>query len=284
MYIYIGTSGYKFPNWKGKYYPIHLPANNEFSYYMNDFNTVEINNTYYKMPSKTNWQDWKNTAQKRFLYSIKANKLIVHSKDPKKLKKYWSSFYAGLKILQDNLGCVLFQYPTNFEYNEKNFAVLETLADLLPKNIRFAFEFRHDSWFNNEIQNLFLKKKWVVVIDHVKNTGWIDGFNHGFNPDLSKYKLTADFVYIRLHGSEGQYVGGYRQGVLDEIIEFLQKRKPKYAFIYFNNTDRIDKRTKLPEAVKDAKNLYNSIPRKMTAGVSRNLPYQFFEMTDNEFQ
>lgn len=284
MHVYIGTSGYKYANWKSTYYPKKLGSNDEFSYYMNDFNTVEINNSYYKMPTKENWLNWRNKAQRNFVYSVKANRLIIQSKDPKKLKLYWDKFWKGAKLLETNLGCILFQYPDNFEFNEKNYQVIQYFSQILPKKVKFAFEFRHVSWFNNTVYDFFNKHKWTIVIDHVKNTGWIDDFKNGFNPDLNKFKLTSDYIYIRLHGTEGQYIGGYKRGVLEEIIKFLNKRKPKYAFIYFNNTDKIDKKTKLPDAVHDAKHLVNMIPIKLfNARVVSNVFEHFFEFSDNDY-
>lgn len=228
--IFIGMSGY--------YYKHMYPTNTDMlNFYSKNLNSLEINSTFYQLPSKSTIDKLK---VQNLVYSIKVNRYITHDKKLKSVTKYWKEFYQSLEDLHDKIFCFLFQFSSNFHFNYKNFSRIEKLSGILNTDHKYAFEFRNLSWYQNaKLNELFLKNQWIFVISNVNNTSqWAGDLKNDFNPSLAKYSLTSNTVYIRMHGSVDQYKGSYRDEIFDKIFEFVKKKQIEYACIYFNNTDR----------------------------------------------
>lgn len=235
--IYIGTSGYDY-DWD-----IYNDRKNKFKYYTDHYKTVEINATFYHDFSEKAWRNLKERTPKKFIYSIKVPRSVTHYYQYDK----YPIFEDKLHIMKSNAKVVLFQYSDRFICNEKN---MERLQNLNTK-YRAAFEFRHHSWFEKDnyekVLQLFRTKNnknkmWSIVVSYM-----IDRFI----PNLIDYQITSDFLYIRMHGTKGKYIGSHEK-IMPELIRFINqyKSKVKYIFIYFNNTDASN--NGIPDAIYDA--------------------------------
>lgn len=248
--IWIGMAGY--------YYRYMYPKSvkNILEYYTERLNSVEINSTFYNFPPKSSIN---NLIKYNLVYSIKVNRHITHTNELLNVKKSWNDFYHSLELLHDQIGCFLFQFSKNFYYNSQNYQRLKALSTILNKHHRYAFEFRHKSWFNNpKINKLLKKNNWSLVIVHVTNTNnWAGDLDNGFNPPLSKYQTTSDVIYFRMHGTKGKYIGGYSNKQLEQIVEFIGQKTAKNIFIYFNNTDSDSDAFKDPQKLNKKINVLN---------------------------
>lgn len=252
MKIYIGTSGYYY-KWWTDYYK-NIPASGYLEFYSRDFNSVEINNTFYRFPTDNIIINLKKilTNNKNFVYTIKINKIITHYKKLLNIDKYIFEFFRILNPIKNNIGCILFQFSKNFKYSDKIYNRFVNLADiykklrkinLINKNTRFIFEFRNNTFYNQEnILELFKKNKFVFALIHDYNMDFKDIFNN-------KLVNISDILYFRFHGTTGIYTGSYSHSQLKFLAEFIKKSDKKYNYIYFNNTDINT------DAIKDAKYL-----------------------------
>ena len=216
--IYIGTSGYFYKNWVGEFYPANLKTYEFFDYYAQKFNTLELNSTFYRFPKITTIKSWKYKLKKlnSFKLSIKANRQITHRsklKDSDELK----SFISICKNLGNSLGVILFQLPPSLKYD---IDLLIHFTRVLDEDIKYAIEFRNDSWYRIETY-AHLKDKNIALV-------W-----HDYNQDIN-FEKTADFVYVRLHGSKGKYKGNYSD---EFLLDLYSRLKEQESYVYFNNTD-----------------------------------------------
>lgn len=220
--IYIGTSGWSYKHWRGTFYPQEIKVKNHFSYYLQYFNTVEINNTFYRLPSEETFLNWKKTVPDDFTYVIKANRFITHIK---KLHDPVESLYPFLdyvQLLGSKLGPVLFQLPP---FMKANVPLLEAFLQELPKKIRYVFEFRNTDWYKPEVYDLLKKYNCAFCIYELAG-------------HISPIQITADFIYIRLHGPGNKYQGSYSDETLKSWAdECLKWSKTKDVFVYFDNDE-----------------------------------------------
>ncbi|MEM3062366.1 MAG: DUF72 domain-containing protein [Nitrososphaerota archaeon] len=228
--IFVGISGYYYP----QIYPRGVKDMLEF--YTKNFNSVEINSTFYKFPSDSLV---KKLEKYNLIYTFKVHRYITHTKRLKKIKHFWKTFYEKLKPLHHKIVCFLFQFNLSFKYNRENFERLQSLSRWLNPLHRYAFEFRDLGWMENfSVQKLFEKNGWTLVISHLTNANsWTGKLASGFNPPLEKYRPTSDTIYIRMHGSLGRYIGSYSNRELRSVVRFMGNTPCKYIIIYFNNTD-----------------------------------------------
>jgi uncharacterized protein YecE (DUF72 family) len=149
--IIAGTSGYSYPEWKGSFYPEKLPQSKFLEYYSGKFPTVEINNTFYRFPRTSLLEGWRDGTPAGFMFAMKANQRITHRGRLREVEELTRDFVEQCRLLQEKLGPILFQLPPNFKRDD------ERLADflhILDPRLRFAFEFRHESWFDDAIYEL----------------------------------------------------------------------------------------------------------------------------------
>lgn len=250
--IYIGTSGYYYNWWKGIFYP-NTPKLNMLKYYAKYYNTVEINNTYYKLPTIQNTLKLKEaiTQNKKFIFSIKVNQYITHYKKLKNIKSSFEKFIKGLSPIKNQMGVLLFQFSKNFKLSDKIFSRLIKLAKLvkafrdkklISNKTRLAFEFRNSTFYNNKLYNLFKLNNWTFVVWHGKNINFLDTNKLSVVLDYFKdYIDSSNILYIRLHGTKDIYQGAYLTKELQILVDFIDKMNKinqyQNIYIYFNNVD-----------------------------------------------
>lgn len=218
----IGCSGWQYPHWRGGvFYPAGLPQKEEFKFYASKLGTVEVNSTFYHLPKGSTWETWGERAPKGFIYAVKMSRYLTHMKKLVTPKEEWKRFYEGAKKLGRHLGPILFQLPPSLH---KDLSKLQGLVGVLPKKERFAFEFRNESWYDDEVYSFLRSQNWAwAIISH---------------PQLPLiFEVTADFVYLRFHGSKSLYSSCYSDEELHQFASrvkgWLKEGRDVYA--YFNN-------------------------------------------------
>lgn len=221
--IHIGTSGWSYDHWKGPFYPGDLSSDHMLAYYSRYFSSVEINNSFYHLPEKQTLEHWRSTVPKHFLFTAKVSRYITHMKKLKDPAESVSTFLQRISTLEDKLGPILFQLPPRWRFNAER---LSTLLGILSRDFRYAFEFRDTSWLNEQTYELLSRYNAAFCIYE------LDGF-------LSPKKITADFVYIRLHGPDGPYQGSYNTPTLSGWAGALSTwlRQGLMIYCYFDNDE-----------------------------------------------
>jgi uncharacterized protein YecE (DUF72 family) len=219
--IRIGTSGWYYDHWKELFYPADLPKNKWFEHYAQQFDTVEINNTFYHLPQEKSIQRWHNIAPKGFLYAVKANRYITHIKKLKDTSEPLERFFDRINLLKGSLGPILYQLPPSLHQNQD---LLKNFIKLLPKKRTAVFEFRHSSWYSDDTFNLLRKLKAGFCI-------------HDLSGKESPREVTSDTIYVRFHGTTGKYAGGYSKSTLQSWTKWLkdQSKNARGIYVYFNN-------------------------------------------------
>jgi uncharacterized protein YecE (DUF72 family) len=215
--IWIGTSGYNYPEWKGSFYPTNLPTAKMLPYYAERFPTVEINYTFYRMPNEKLVGGWAAQTPSPYKLTLKAPRRITHDNRLKNCADLVNGFCAVAGTLGEKLGALLFQLPPNAK---KDLAVFDAfLADLPPK-VCAAFEFRHDSWLDNDVfERLARRNLALCIADSEKMSAPV--------------RVTADYAYFRLRDE------GYST---DDIVRWSEviARETKNChdvFVYFKHEE-----------------------------------------------
>ena len=186
------------------------------------------------------------------------HRFITHYKKLNDLDPTLKDFVKPLKHLGHKLQCYLFQHPKNFQFNEQSFKKLKKIKSII-RTKKCVFEFRNKSWFNEEVNDLFVKNGWVFSASYYPKLGF-DELDHGFNPVLnSQFISNKSYIYIRLHGSVGIYVGAHDNRILTKIAKLSKNRNYERIYVLFNNTDSINKPSFLPDAIRDALRLKRKI-------------------------
>jgi uncharacterized protein YecE (DUF72 family) len=221
--IYIGTSGYYYRHWIGRFYPEKLHRGKWLEYYSKVFNTVELNTTFYHLPRAKTIEGWIKNTSVNFLFSVKVHQSITHIK---RLKDVRSDFYGFMKVIKplrvyNRIGCILHQFPPALEYDP---SLLKEYIDLLPKGYRHVFEFRNPVFFNDTIFMILKENKVALCISHMRGV-------------LAPPIATADFVYLRFHGPKERYRSVYSQEQIEEFARLIWNflLEDKVVFAYFNN-------------------------------------------------
>lgn len=222
--IRIGTSGWHYEHWRGVFYPPELPAGDRLRFYCGTFDTVEINNSFYRLPGEAAVRRWRETVPDGFLFAVKGSRFITHMKKLRDAEAPLSAFLCRMGLLGDRLGPVLFQLPPGWRVNASR---LREFLRLLPSGNRYAFEFRDPSWFHPEIYRELERYGYAFCQYQLGEL---------VSPDV----VTADFVYVRLHGPGGPYRGRYGEEGLAPWIKrmeiFLGRGLDLYCF--FDNDER----------------------------------------------
>lgn len=220
--IHIGTSGWSYEHWLGPFYPRKLGSAGMLAFYAERFRTVEINTSFYHLPAEKSLKTWSDTVGEGFIFAIKGSRYITHMKKLKDTEGPAITFLERIGTLEPpQTGPILFQLPPKWRCNPDR---LRQFLDVLPAAHRYAFEFRHPSWFNEEVYGMLAGAGAAFCIFE------IDGL-------LSPRQVTADFVYIRLHGPDGAYAGSYPDEILGEwaaaIVGWVEEGRE--VFCYFDN-------------------------------------------------
>lgn len=216
--IYIGTSGYQYKHWKGDFYPKELPVSAWFEHYCKFFDTVEINNTFYRMASAETFDQWRKAAPDGFCYAIKYSKYGTHSKKLVDPEGHVNYFLDRAVHLKEKLGPILVQLPPNWK---RNYERLDAFLNETAKNLRWAVEIRDPDWFSEEFYELLKKHNASLVMhDMIKD---------------HPVEVTTDWIYLRFHGHN--YSSSYSEEQLESIAANVRKYKDedKDVFVYFNN-------------------------------------------------
>jgi uncharacterized protein YecE (DUF72 family) len=221
--IRIGCSGWNYQHWRnGVFYPPRLPPRRWLEYYAQHFDTVEVNATFYRLPKEQVVANWVLESPPGFLFAVKMSRYVTHVKRLRDLPPSLDLFYSRIRPLvrSPKLGPVLWQLPANFHRDDERLA---TALDALPTG-RHCFEFRHESWFADEVYELLCRHDVALVI--------------GDTPErwFQTHELTADWTFVRFHhGTRGRR-SNYSERELEEWarrIETWARRVDVYA--YFNN-------------------------------------------------
>jgi len=220
--IYVGTSGYIYQHWGNNvFYPCTLPENKWLEHYCNYLDSVELNVSFYRLPSEAAFKSWHRRTPKNFRFAVKGSRFITHVKKLKDPKESIKLFYSRAKNLKEKLSVILWQLPPQFKLNPER---LLSFVKELKKNIpcRHVFEFRNESWFSTKTYEILDKFGTPICI-----TDW---------PRLSvKAPKIGNFIYIRKHGAGGQLYGGcYSEEQLKNDASLITSTK-KDCYIYFNN-------------------------------------------------
>ena len=190
-------------------------------FYADHFTTVEVNATFYRLPSKETLKTWYRTVPDNFIFSVKASQYITHRKKLIDPKETIHNFFDRIQILEGKLGPILFQLPPNWHKNKERLADFITA---LPADHRYVFEFRDPTWFSDDIAELFEQKNIAFCI-------------YDLEGKQSPFHLTADFVYVRLHGPGAKYQGSYSEDLLKiwkkRFTDWMDEKREIYC--YFNN-------------------------------------------------
>ncbi|MFC7522489.1 DUF72 domain-containing protein [Parapedobacter sp. GCM10030251] len=222
--IYIGTSGWHYKHWKGVFYPEKLKERDQLSFYSKSFYTVEINNSFYRLPSESTFNNWKDQVPTDFLFAVKANRYITHLKKLNEVAEYTRDFVQLANHLGKKLGPFLFQLPPSWKLNLDR---LSNFAEILPKGYRYAFEFRNQDWYVPGVYEVLRHHNCAFCIYELAG-------------HQSPIEITADFAYVRLHGPGGKYQGKYSDATMSEWADRCRawKQKGKDIFFYFDNDEK----------------------------------------------
>lgn len=221
--IRIGTSGWHYKHWVGDFYASNIRPSEMFGFYTQHFNTVEINNTFYRLPTENTVDLWRKTSPAKFCFAVKASRFITHMKklkDPDSSTKKFFSVVADR--LETKLGPILFQLPPGWRVNIER---LTTFLESLPHGYEYVFEFRDESWLTQQVFELLRQHQMAFCIHDLSNL-------------KTPLEVTAEFAYVRFHGPGlAKYTGSYSH---EELLQWARRiecwsRTLSTIYVYFNN-------------------------------------------------
>jgi uncharacterized protein YecE (DUF72 family) len=215
--MWVGTSGYNYPEWKGSFYPETLPAAKMLPYYAERFSTVEINYTFYRAPNEKILQGWDAVTPERFKLTLKAPKRITHDARLRDCADRVRQFLETASVLGPKLGALLFQLPPNLK---KDVALLDAFLEAFPPRVCAAFEFRHASWLDEEVyQRLRARNLALCVADSEKLS--------------TPVEVTADYAYFRLRDE------GYGAADIERWARVIEERTAQCrdVYVYFKHEE-----------------------------------------------
>ena len=246
---YVGTSGWSYAHWRGLVYPRGVGQGDWLAHYATLLSSVELNASFYRLPTPSMLEGWRDKTPPGFVFALKGSRLISHLRRLADCAEDLERFLQATALLGKKRGPILFQLPPKFPADRMRLAAF---LKLLPKSLRFAFEFRDPSWHSEETYAL------------------LGAHNAAFVPfELGKLKgprvATADFVYVRLHGRKGRYRGNYTPEALNDWAHWLtaEMAQGRDAYVYFDNTDDAD------YAVRNAQTLDGLLARGATRKTRR---------------
>ena len=219
--ILVGTSGFVYDHWRDRFYPSSLAKSRWLEFYTNHFPTVELNNSFYHLPSEKTFTRWRDSSPADFIFAVKVSRFITHIKKLRNAQEPMETFLARARFLDEKLGPLLYQLPPNMKRND---TVLEEFVSLLPGNLHHVFEFRNESWLDEQV--------FHILRQH--NCGFCIFDMPGLTTPLV---ATADFTYLRFHSSEWMYGGCYSDQELADWAERIAQlsKEVKATYVYFNN-------------------------------------------------
>jgi uncharacterized protein YecE (DUF72 family) len=214
--VQVGTSGYNYPEWRGTFYPEKLATNKMLAYYAERFRTVEINFTFYRMPTEKLLAGWAEGTPEHFTFTLKAPRRITHDAKLQRCEDLLQTFCRTARTLGPKLATLLFQLPPNFK---KNADVLRAFVELIPEETRAAFEFRHASWLDAETFDLLRSRNLALCVADSEKMS-------------TPVELTADYSYFRLRDE------GYQDGDLQRWAATIGNLPVPTAYVYFKHEEQ----------------------------------------------
>jgi uncharacterized protein YecE (DUF72 family) len=223
--VLIGTSGWHYPSWRGPFYPRTLKLKDRLAFYAQQFRTTELNGVFYRTPTVEAVKAWRDQTPPDFVFAWKASKFITHWKRlSERSVNSLDLLESRLALLGDKAGPLLFQLPPQFTRND---ARLAAFLKMLNRKRRYAFEFRHPSWYAAAVLRLLSEENVALCIS-----------DHADAP--SPWKRTADFAYVRAHGPGGRYRGRYDPATLASWHKKIARWRSRGVdvFVYFDNDQK----------------------------------------------
>jgi uncharacterized protein YecE (DUF72 family) len=219
--VRIGCSGWQYKHWRGDFYPPELSTSRWFAHYALSFDTVEINNSFYRLPPAETFAKWGEQAPSRFLYAVKASRFLTHMKKLKDPADPLARFFENVRQLGPRLGPVLYQLPPRWPLNLER---LEIFLRALPRGYRHTVEFREPSWYDDRVYELLRRYNVALCL-------------HDMQGSTSGKLVVGPFIYVRFHFGTTKYGGRYSDDRLDDWAEWLASRATDglHVFAYFNN-------------------------------------------------
>jgi uncharacterized protein YecE (DUF72 family) len=217
----VGCSGWQYKHWRGDFYPADVPTARWFEYYAARFDTVEINNTFYRLPEEATFRRWAERAPTRFLFAVKASRFLTHMKKLKDPEEPLDRLFSRMRPLTRHLGPVLYQLPPGWKLD---LGRLEHFLQVLPQGVRHVLEFREPSWYADGVSRLLERHRVSRCLHDMKGSA-------------TGMERVGPAVYVRFHGAGGTYTGAYPEDRLARWAEWLnqQRRNGAEVYAYFNN-------------------------------------------------
>lgn len=222
--IRIGTSGYHYKHWLGRYYPEGTKPGEMLAHYLRDFDTVELNNTFYQLPDESTFDAWRKNTPADFLFAVKGSRFITHMIKLRDAQRGLTNFLPRAERLRGKLGPILWQLPPGWKVNAGR---LEEFLALLPPKHRYTFELRNQTWMTDAVLDVLRKYNAAFCIYELAGL-------------QSPIEITADWTYVRLHGPTAfKYQGSYSDRQLAAWAERIGawNRELRAVYVYFDNDD-----------------------------------------------
>jgi len=219
--VRVGCSGWQYRHWRGDFYPSGLPLTRWFEHYASVFDTVEINNSFYRLPERATFASWARRAPPTFEFAVKASRFLTHMKKLKDPEEPIERLFSRMRALGTHLGPVLYQLPPGWKVDVDRFAAF--LA-ALPGDVRHVVEFREPSWYAPEVLRMMAERRVALCL-------------HDMPGSAPERVRTGPFVYVRFHGAGQKYGGAYPERRLQGWASWLdgQRADGCDVYAYFNN-------------------------------------------------
>ena len=222
--LLVGTSGFSYPAWAPRFYPAGTRSPEMLREYAARLPAVELNNTFYQLPTESTFDAWRKNTPGNFLYAVKGSRFITHMIKLKDAQRGLTNFMPRAERLKGKLGPILWQLPPGWNVNVER---LEEFLSLLPPQHRYTFELRNETWMTDRVLEVLKKYNAAFCIYELA----------GYH---SPIELTADWTYVRLHGPTAfKYQGSYSDAQMEEWADRIRgwSRKLKAVYVYFDNDD-----------------------------------------------
>ena len=217
----VGCSGWQYRHWRGNFYPADLPVDRWLEFYAERFDTVEVNNSFYRLPDASVFASWRDRSPRGFLFAVKASRFLTHMKKLKDPEGPIDLFFSRAGELAGKLGPVLYQLPPRWPVHLER---LDRFLAALPGRVRHAVEFREPSWYAPEVLSRLERAGVALCL-------------HDMPGSESARTAVGPFVYVRFHGSGSHYGGGYPDARLEDWAGWIAERRGegRAVYAYFNN-------------------------------------------------
>lgn len=219
--VHVGTSGWSYRSWRGPFYPPSESPREDLAFYARHFSTAEVNNTFYRLPSIETVRSWRDTVPADFIFAIKASRYITHMKRLSDPEQPLALLFERIQPLGDRLGPILFQCPPRWH---KNVDRLGAFLQHLPRDHRYAFEFRDPTWFDREVYDLLSAHQVALCM-------------YDLAGQRSPMVMTTDMVYVRFHRPARDDTWAYDRDALVKLAEDITfwVNDGRSVYCYFNN-------------------------------------------------